>query len=194
VLRLLTAGESHGRALVAVIEDFPPGYRSLWTRSLASLPAAGSASGEGPASASRPTRSPFSVASAMDGHWVAGRDRDRECRVAQVGGGDVPEPGHPSRRLTQPRPGHADLAGMQKYGFDDARDVLERASARETAARVAAGSCAKALLAQIGVAILSHVVQIGGADTPRGFAPCQASFRRWTRRRCGAWIHRPRRP
>jgi len=60
---------------------------------------------------------------------------------------------------------------MQKYGFDDARDVLERASARETAARVAAGACAKALLAQIGVAIVSHVVQIGGTDAPTGLRP-----------------------
>ena len=58
-----------------------------------------------------------------------------------------PAPGAPSKVLTQPRPGHADLAGMQKYGFDDARDVLERASARETAARVAAGRLAKLLLA-----------------------------------------------
>jgi chorismate synthase len=81
------------------------------------------------------------------------------------------EPGHPSRRLTQPRPGHADLAGMQKYGFDDARDVLERASARETAARVAAGSLAKALLAEIGVSILSHVVQIGSVEASDGLRP-----------------------
>jgi chorismate synthase len=72
-----------------------------------------------------------------------------------------PAPGKTEKPLTQPRPGHADLAGMQKYGFDDARDVLERASARETAARVAAGACAKALLATIGVDILSHVVQLG---------------------------------
>jgi len=72
-----------------------------------------------------------------------------------------PAPGRTERPLTQPRPGHADLAGMQKYGFTDARDVLERASARETAARVAAGCCAKALLAEIGVQILSHVVQLG---------------------------------
>ena len=82
-----------------------------------------------------------------------------------------PEPGHPARRLTQPRPGHADLAGMQKYGFDDARDVLERASASETAARVAAGGLAKALLAQIGVAILSHVVEIGEARASSGLRP-----------------------
>jgi chorismate synthase len=72
-----------------------------------------------------------------------------------------PGPGKTDKALTEPRPGHADLAGMQKYSLGDARNVLERASARETAARVAAGCCAKALLAQIGVAIVSHVVQIG---------------------------------
>jgi chorismate synthase len=76
-----------------------------------------------------------------------------------------PEPGRTERPLTQPRPGHADLAGMQKYGFDDARNVLERASARETAARVAAGTCAKALLARLGISVLSHVVQLGPVET-----------------------------
>ncbi len=74
-----------------------------------------------------------------------------------------PDPGAPAKLLTQPRPGHADLPGMQKYGFDDARDVLERASARETAARVAAGCCAKALLAHLGIAIVSHVISVGSA-------------------------------
>jgi chorismate synthase len=73
------------------------------------------------------------------------------------------EPGATARPLTTPRPGHADLVGMQKYGFDDARNVLERASARETAARVAAGALAKALLAALDVAVLSHVVQMGAA-------------------------------
>jgi chorismate synthase len=72
-----------------------------------------------------------------------------------------PHTGAPTKVLTKPRPGHADLAGMQKYGFDDARDVLERASARETAARVAAGCLAKALLARLGTEIVSHVVAIG---------------------------------
>jgi chorismate synthase len=72
-----------------------------------------------------------------------------------------PHPGVTSQRLTTPRPGHADLTGMQKYAFDDARNVLERASARETAARVAAGAVAKALLRHLGVAIGSHVVQLG---------------------------------
>src|ERR1700691_4719835 len=76
-------------------------------------------------------------------------------------------PGTPSKKLTAPRPGHADLPGMQKYGFDDARDVLERASARETAARVAAGTLAKLLLAQIGGGVLSHIVQLGSARAKR---------------------------
>ena len=74
--------------------------------------------------------------------------------------------------LTRPRPGHADLVGMQKYGFDDARPVLERASARETAARVALGSVAKAFLVQsYGVQVLSHVVSIGAADADTSELP-----------------------
>ncbi len=96
-----------------------------------------------------------------------------------MGDGDVPGArASPTRRLTQPRPGHADLAGMQKYGFDDARDVLERASARETAARVAAGALAKALLAQIGVAVVSHVVQIGSAEARAGLRPLPGDLAR----------------
>jgi chorismate synthase len=74
-----------------------------------------------------------------------------------------PVEGYPTAVLTSPRPGHADLAGMQKYRLRDARDVLERASARETAARVAAGACAKAMLAELGVAVISHVIQMGQA-------------------------------
>jgi len=74
----------------------------------------------------------------------------------------------PSQRLTRPRPGHADLVGSQKYGFDDVRNVLERASARETAARVAIGCFCKAFLAELGIEVLSHVVQIGRAKvSPR---------------------------
>ena len=74
--------------------------------------------------------------------------------------------------LTRPRPGHADLAGMQKYGFDDARPILERASARETAARVALGAVAKAFLAQaLGVSVVSHVVAIGAVSAPAGSVP-----------------------
>jgi chorismate synthase len=74
--------------------------------------------------------------------------------------------------LTRPRPGHADLAGMTKYGFDEARPVLERASARETAAKVALGAVAKAFLAQaLGVQVLSHVVSLGTADATEGALP-----------------------
>jgi len=74
--------------------------------------------------------------------------------------------------LTRPRPGHADLVGMQKYGFTDARPILERASARETAARVALGAVARAFLRQVGnIEILSHVVRIGGAAAPDGVLP-----------------------
>src|ERR1700733_8868973 len=76
-------------------------------------------------------------------------------------------PGATASPLTQPRPGHADLAGMQKYGFTDARDVLERASARETAARVAAGTLAKLLLREFGVRILSHTIGVGSVRLER---------------------------
>lgn len=70
--------------------------------------------------------------------------------------------------LTRPRPGHADLVGALKYGYDDVRDALERASARETAARVVVGTLAKALLAEVGVTVLSHVTNIGGVTLPDG--------------------------
>ena len=76
-----------------------------------------------------------------------------------------------------PRPGHADLVGMQKYGFRDGRNVLERASARETAARVAAGSLARGLLAAMGVSVRSHVVQIGSVVGPRPRRPRACGFR-----------------
>jgi chorismate synthase len=75
-----------------------------------------------------------------------------------------------SEKLTRPRPGHADLAGVQKYGFDDVRNVLERASARETAARVAGSTFCKAFLAELGMHVISHVVRIGKV-TARGSLP-----------------------
>jgi chorismate synthase len=82
-----------------------------------------------------------------------------------------PDPGVSRRPLTTPRPGHADLTGMIKYDTHDARDILERASARETAARTVVGYCAKLLLAEVGVAVLSHVVEIGGVAAPANPAP-----------------------
>jgi chorismate synthase len=89
-----------------------------------------------------------------------------------------PEPGQTSKPLTAPRPGHADLAGMQKYGFDEARDVLERASARETAARVAAGTLAKALLHRLGVDVLSHVIQLGPVVSKSAARPAPPDLER----------------
>ena len=93
----------------------------------------------------------------------------------QVERGDVARAGpHGQAAHAAPRPGHADLAGMQKYDFADARDVLERASARETAARVAAGALAKALLACLGIEIVSHVVQLGSvAASPARARPAR---------------------
>jgi chorismate synthase len=88
------------------------------------------------------------------------------------------EDGPTKAPLTQVRPGHADLAGMQKYGLTDARDVLERASARETAARVAAGTVAKALLAEIGVDVISHVIQMVGARSNATTRPLPADLPR----------------
>ena len=93
--------------------------------------------------------------------------------------------------LTRPRPGHADLAGMQKYDFDEARPILERASARETAARVALGRVASNFLEQaIGARIVSHVVELGGVQAPGG-RRARARRRRAARRRPGA-LPRPR--
>ena len=107
-----------------------------------------------------------------------------------------PEPGAPSKVLTQPRPGHADLPGMLKYGFDDARDVLERASARETAARVAAGTLAKLLLAHLGV--VDRQPHRGAGRRPRpgrtAPGPGRPTSTRSTRARCAASTRRRRRP
>src|ERR1044072_8931541 len=100
-------------------------------------------------------------------------------KVMSADPADPAEPAGLARNepLTRPRPGHADLPGMQKYGCDEARPVLERASARETAARTALGTGAKALLRQLlGVEILSHVVSIGGADAPEGPLPVAADL------------------
>jgi chorismate synthase len=165
VLRFLTAGESHGRGLVVVVEGLPAGLpvtvedvqRELGRRRLGY--------GRGPRMRfeqddvtivggvrhGRTLGSPVAIEIANT-EWSRSDKWHQEMAV---------EPGQTAAPLTQPRPGHADLAGMQKYGFRDARDVLERASARETAARVAAGTLAKNLLSHLGVEIVSHVIQMG---------------------------------
>ena len=100
------------------------------------------------------------------------RDPDKWQKEMSVRAEDGPT----QAPLTQVRPGHADLAGMQKYGLTDARDVLERASARETAARVAAGTVAKALLAELDVDIVSHVIQMGAARSKAATRPGPADL------------------
>ena len=164
MLRYLTAGESHGRALVVILEGVPAGLlvtagdvqRGLARRRLGF--------GRGP-------RMRFEADEvSLVGGIRHGRTLGSPIAI-EIANTEWPKweeemspaPGLPSKVLTQPRPGHADLAGMLKYGLDDARDVLERASARETAARVAAGTVAKLLLQQIGVDVLSHIVQMGKA-------------------------------
>ncbi len=182
MLRWLTAGESHGPALVAILEGLPAGVH-IGTGDLADA-----------------------LARRRLGHGRGARMQFEQDEVSVLGGvrhgvtmgGPVaievantewpkwrevmsPDPVDPdvlaglarNAPLTRPRPGHADLAGMQKYGFDDARPVLERASARETAARVVLGRVASAFLGQAaGIRLVAHTVQIGGQATdPQASVP-----------------------
>jgi chorismate synthase len=161
-LRFLTAGESHGRALVVIVEGLPAGLAITAEEVQAELARRRLGYGRGP-------RMRFE----QDELTILGgvrHGRTLGSPVAiEIGNTEWPKwqeemdpaPGVTAKPLTRPRPGHADLPGMQKYGFGAARNVLERASARETAARVAAGACAKALLARLGASVVSHVIQMG---------------------------------
>ena len=166
MLRILTAGESHGRALVVTVEGLPAGLEI--TEAVIGDELARRRLGYGRGPRMRFERDELTLI----GGIRHGRTLGSPVAI-EIGNTEWPKweqemspaPGKTEKPLTQPRPGHADLVGMQKYGFDDARDVLERASARETAARVVAGSLAKALLAQIGVEIVSHVIAMGPIAT-----------------------------
>ncbi len=174
MLRLLTAGESHGRGLVAILEGMPAGVpvsvgglRGELARRRLGYGRSGRQRLEGdPAEIWGGVRHGATLGSPVA---VTIPNAEFEAKYAELMG--VETAPDPAARLTAPRPGHADLAGMLKYGFDDARDVLERASARETAARVAAGYVCKAFLAEMGISVLSHVVRIGRAATPAGRRP-----------------------
>src|SRR5213595_2954689 len=162
MLRFLTAGESHGRALVVVIEGLPAGLPLTVEEVQGELARRRLGFGRGPRM--RFEQDEVTLLGGVRHGVTLGSPVAIEIANTEWPKWEQemsPAPGHTEKPLTQPRPGHADLAGMQKYGFDDARDVLERASARETAARVAAGTLAKALLAQLDVAVISHVVQLG---------------------------------
>jgi len=174
MLRYLTAGESHGQGLVVILEGLPAGLEITVEMIQAEMARRRLGYGRGPRQRfevdeltllggvrhGRTLGSPMAIEIKNTEWFRSDRWHDEMD----------PAPGATKEPLTQVRPGHADLAGMQKYGFTDARDVLERASARETAARVAAGTVAKALLRPLGVEILSHVIQMGGARVASGAA------------------------
>jgi chorismate synthase len=181
VLRWITAGESHGPALVAVLDGLPSGIevtthdlgRDLARRRL----------GYGRGARMKFEQDEVELTGGVRhgvtmGGPVAVRVGNSEWpkwqTVMAADPVDADELADQARNepLTRPRPGHADLAGMQKYDLDDARPVLERASARETAARVALGTVAKAFLRQaLGVQVVSHVVSIGSVSAPAGVVP-----------------------
>jgi chorismate synthase len=174
MLRWLTAGESHGPSLTAILEGLPAGVPVALDAIRTDLARRRLGVGRG-------SRQKFEQDElAVTGGVVHGRSIGGPIAVT-IGNTEWPRwqevmaaeevaltdasrgRGAP---LTRPRPGHADLTGMQKYGFDEARPVLERASARETAARVALGAVARAFLAELGVEVLSHVVAIGPVGVP----------------------------
>jgi chorismate synthase len=164
MLRMLTAGESHGKALVAVLEGLPAGV-PISPKELAGE-LARRRQGHGRSARQKLEADRFEILTGVRHGRTLGSpialtipNSEWEAKYAQLMGvvGEI----DPAEKLTRPRPGHADLVGAQKYGFDDVRNVLERASARETAARVAIGCLAKAFLAELGVQVVSHVVRIG---------------------------------
>jgi chorismate synthase len=188
VLRWLTSGESHGPALVAILEGLPAGTR-VTTKELADE------LGRRRAGYGRGARMSFE----QDAVELLGGVRHGVTLgspiAVRIGNTEwpkwetvmAPDPVDAAELaglgraapLTRPRPGHADLVGMQKFGFDDARPVLERASARETAARVALGAIAKAFLAQVlDVEVLSHVVSIGTVSVPDETVPGRGQLER----------------
>ena len=171
MLRFLTAGESHGKALVAILEGVPAGLTIDLDVITAELRRRQTGYGRGrrmaiesdraePLSGIRhgvTTGSPIAL-------LIPNKDWENWQRTMHVEAAMPADASGADRApVTRPRPGHADLAGFVKYGHDDMRDVLERASARETAARVAVGSIARQILRAVGAEIASHVVSIGSA-------------------------------
>lgn len=164
MLRYLTAGESHGPALVVVVEGLPAGLSITVEQIGDELARRRLGYGRGPRM--RFERDDVELLGGIRHGLTLGSPVSIVIHNTEWPKWQEemsPAPGVTEKPLTQPRPGHADLVGMQKYGFDDARNVLERASARETAARVAAGALAKALLAELGTTVISHVIRVGEA-------------------------------
>ncbi|MBI4487033.1 MAG: chorismate synthase [Acidobacteria bacterium] len=170
-MRFLTAGESHGQALVTIVEGVPAGLAIDFDTLTAQLRRRQGGYGRGRRMAIESDRA--SVVSGIRHGVTTGapiallipnKDWENWQKTMYVEGEQPPDAtGIDRPKVTRPRPGHADLAGAVKYGHDDIRDVLERASARETAARVAVGAIARQLLRQVGTEIGSHVISIGSA-------------------------------
>src|SRR5882762_8513259 len=171
MLRFLTAGESHGKALVTIIEGMPAGLTIDLDAVTADLRRRQTGYGRGRRMAIESDRAePLSgvrhglTTGGPIALLIPNKDWENWQRTmhvetampAEASGADRPP-------VTRPRPGHADLAGFVKYGHDDMRNVLERASARETAARVAVGAIARQLLGAVDTEIVSHVIRIGAA-------------------------------
>jgi len=161
---MLTAGESHGKALVATLEGLPAGV-PISSKALADE-LARRRLGHGRSGRQKFESDLFEILTGVRHGRSLGSpiavvipNSEWDAKYSELMGveGEI----DPSDKLTRPRPGHADMVGIQKYGFDDVRNVLERASARETAARVGIGCFAKAFLAELGIQVLSHVVRIG---------------------------------
>lgn len=174
MLRWQTAGESHGEALVAMIEGLPAGVRISTDDIVSALARRRLGYGRGARMKFEQDKvrlltgvrhgltlgSPVAIEIANT-EWP----KWTEVMSADALDHDLPREGR-NAPLSRPRPGHADLTGMRKYGFDDARPVLERSSARETASRVALGEVAKQLLDQaFGIRTVAHVVALGGVQT-----------------------------
>ncbi len=168
-MRFLTAGESHGRGVLALIEGIPAGLSVSEEQINVLLERRQKGYGRGPRMALEKDR--VTVLSGIRGSkttgapitlWVGNKDWENKQGLMQPFG---PLQGEPIRR---PRPGHADLAGAMKYGIYDMRDVFERASARETAARCAAGGLVLTLLSELGMSVAGFVTALGGviADVP----------------------------
>lgn len=190
MLRWSTAGESHGRALIALMEGVPAGVHLTSEEVRAALARRRAGYGRGArqkweqdeltvlsgfrhgVSIGSPVA--LEIANSEWPKWETVMSPDpvpRESLLIDAGTGDEREVAR-NRPLTKPRPGHADLTGMNKYGFDDARPVLERASARETAARVALGALAGAINSEVaGINVVSHVLSLGQAEDTSGYLP-----------------------
>lgn len=174
-LTFRTAGESHGQALLALVEGVPAGLPLLAEHVDHELARRQQGYGRGRRMVIESDRVEI-LAGVRAGETLGApiamlvRNKDWANWQSIMDPAPRPEDAEPEgrkRQVTRVRPGHADLTGLLKFNRSDARDILERASARETTARVAAGAVARRLLAELGVSIGSHLVHLGGVDTPR---------------------------